>query len=109
MIGKQPAARITDLVTCVGPPDVIIKGSPMVFIEKLFAARMGDNTAHGGVITVGYPLVLIGEAPAGGGVSSASAGGVGTISEIAEGFGAASEQGQALTKAAESGRPFCEI
>lgn len=28
------------------------------------AARMGDATAHGGVITVGYPQVLIGGQPA---------------------------------------------
>ena len=28
------------------------------------AARMGDPTAHGGVITVGYPTVLIGGQPA---------------------------------------------
>ena len=28
------------------------------------AARMGDPTAHGGVITVGFPMVLIGNQPA---------------------------------------------
>jgi uncharacterized Zn-binding protein involved in type VI secretion len=28
------------------------------------AARMGDPTAHGGVITVGFPMVLIGGQPA---------------------------------------------
>lgn len=28
------------------------------------AARMGDSTAHGGVITVGFPQVLIGGQPA---------------------------------------------
>jgi len=28
------------------------------------AARMGDPTAHGGVVTVGYPQVLIGGQPA---------------------------------------------
>jgi len=28
------------------------------------AARQGDTTAHGGVITVGYPTVLIGGQPA---------------------------------------------
>ena len=28
------------------------------------AARMGDSTAHGGVITVGFPTVLIGGKPA---------------------------------------------
>ncbi len=28
------------------------------------AARMGDSTAHGGVVTVGFPTVLIGGKPA---------------------------------------------
>ncbi len=28
------------------------------------AARMGDSTAHGGAIVLGYPLVLIGGMPA---------------------------------------------
>ncbi len=28
------------------------------------AARMGDSTAHGGVITLGFPTVLIGGKPA---------------------------------------------
>lgn len=28
------------------------------------AARMGDMTAHGGVITLGFPTVLIGGQPA---------------------------------------------
>jgi len=60
LIGKLPAARVTDMVTCVGPPDVIVKGSTTVLISKLPAARMGDLTAHGGSIILGLPTVLIG-------------------------------------------------
>jgi uncharacterized Zn-binding protein involved in type VI secretion len=60
LIGKLPAARVTDLATCVGPPDVIVLGSFTVLIGKLPAARMGDMTAHGGVIVLGLPTVLIG-------------------------------------------------
>jgi uncharacterized Zn-binding protein involved in type VI secretion len=30
------------------------------------AARMGDNTAHGGVIVLGHPTTLIGDAGSGG-------------------------------------------
>jgi uncharacterized Zn-binding protein involved in type VI secretion len=60
LIGKMPAARMTDMCTCVGPPDVIVKGSATVLIGKLPAARMGDMTAHGGSIVIGFPLVLIG-------------------------------------------------
>jgi uncharacterized Zn-binding protein involved in type VI secretion len=48
------------MVTCVGPPDVIAKGSATVFIGGMAAARMGDSTAHGGFIVKGNPLVMIG-------------------------------------------------
>jgi uncharacterized Zn-binding protein involved in type VI secretion len=48
------------MCTCVGPPDVIAMGSPTVLIGGLMAARIGDTTAHGGVITLGCPTVLIG-------------------------------------------------
>jgi uncharacterized Zn-binding protein involved in type VI secretion len=60
LIGGLPAARATDMATCVGPPDTIAKGSVTVLVGKLPAARMGDLTAHGGVIVLGYPMVLIG-------------------------------------------------
>lgn len=60
LIAKMPAARATDMCTCVGPPDVIAKGSTTVLISKLPAARLGDLTAHGGSIVVGAPTVLIG-------------------------------------------------
>jgi uncharacterized Zn-binding protein involved in type VI secretion len=55
-----PAAALGDMLTCVGPPDTIIKGSATVFIGGRPAARMGDMTAHGGVIALGCPTVLIG-------------------------------------------------
>lgn len=60
MIGGMPAAVMGDMVTCVGPPDSIVKGSATVMIGGMPAARMGDTTAHGGAITVGCPTVLIG-------------------------------------------------
>ncbi|MBK8985286.1 MAG: PAAR domain-containing protein [Chloroflexi bacterium] len=60
LIGGLPAARVTDMATCVGPPDTIIIGSMTVFINNLPAARMGDQTAHGGTIVAGSPQVLIG-------------------------------------------------
>ncbi len=61
LIGGLPAARVTDVATCVGPPATIVRGSPTVLIGGLPAARLGDSTAHGGVIVVGCPTVLIGE------------------------------------------------
>lgn len=60
MIGFMPAARVGDLATCVGPPDVIAKGSMTVMIGFMPAARMGDTTAHGGTVAMGFPQVLIG-------------------------------------------------
>ena len=60
LIGGMPAARMGDMCLCVGPPDTIAKGSATVLIGSMPAARMGDMTAHGGTITVGFPMVLIG-------------------------------------------------
>jgi len=60
LIGMMPAARATDMATCVGPPDLIAKGSMTVLIGGLPAARLGDMTAHGGSIVMGCPTVLIG-------------------------------------------------
>ncbi len=60
LIGKMPSARIGDMLVCVGPPDVIAKGSGTVLIGKMPAARMGDSCAHGGTIVLGCPTVLIG-------------------------------------------------
>jgi uncharacterized Zn-binding protein involved in type VI secretion len=60
LIGKLPAARISDMATCVGPPDVIVMGSFTVLIGGLPAARTLDTTAHGGTIVMGLPTVLIG-------------------------------------------------
>ena len=60
LIGSIPAARVGDMATCVGPPDVIAMGSVTVMIGGMPAARMGDMTAHGGSIVIGMPTVLIG-------------------------------------------------
>ncbi len=60
LIGGMPAATVTGMCTCTGPPDTIVKGSGTVMIGGKPAARMGDTTAHGGTIVVGLPTVLIG-------------------------------------------------
>ena len=65
LIGKLPAARVTDTCVCVGPPDIIILGAFTTLIGKLPAARIGDMTAHGGVIVLGCFTVLIGDAAPG--------------------------------------------
>jgi uncharacterized Zn-binding protein involved in type VI secretion len=60
IIGGMPAARVGDMAICVGPPDAIAMGSFTVMIGGMPAARMGDMTVHGGVVTVGFPQVMIG-------------------------------------------------
>ena len=57
---RRSAATVGMLCTCVGPPYSIVKGSVTVLINGKPAARMGDLTAHGGVITLGMPTVMIG-------------------------------------------------
>lgn len=60
LIGGLPAARVGDELMCVGPPDVIVKGSQSVHICGMPAARVGDSTAHGGEIVLGDFTVMIG-------------------------------------------------
>jgi uncharacterized Zn-binding protein involved in type VI secretion len=60
LIAGLPAARVGDMLVCVGPPDTIAMGSSTVLICGMPAARIGDTTAHGGQITVGAFTVIIG-------------------------------------------------
>ena len=61
LIGGQPAARLGDFATCVGPPDTITSGELTVKIGSQPAARVTDSTAHGGTIVLGLPTVWIGK------------------------------------------------
>jgi uncharacterized Zn-binding protein involved in type VI secretion len=77
LIGGMPASVVGDMCVCVGPPDVVAAGSSGVFFGGRPAARMGDQTAHGGTIALGMLTVLIGETSSGAGSSqSGSAQGV---------------------------------
>ncbi|MBF4483359.1 PAAR domain-containing protein [Flavobacterium sp. CSZ] len=60
LIAGLPAARVGDMLVCVGPPDSIITGSATVMICGMPAARIGDKTAHGGTIILGAFNVMIG-------------------------------------------------
>jgi uncharacterized Zn-binding protein involved in type VI secretion len=55
-----PNAVLTDKAICVGPPDMVAKGSATVLIGKKPAARLSDNCMHGGMIVLGCFTVLIG-------------------------------------------------
>lgn len=105
LIEFLPAARMTDMVTCVGPPDMIAMGSPTVLIQFLMAARMGDPTAHGGTIVLGAPTVMIGEAGMGSpstAVVTPPAGGVGVggPGSSSPGSGPAETQGKSISAGA---------
>lgn len=60
LIAMLPAATLGSMCVCVGPPSSVIKGSATVLMGSKPAARMGDNTAHGGVIVLGAPTVMVG-------------------------------------------------
>jgi uncharacterized Zn-binding protein involved in type VI secretion len=60
LIGFMAAAKVGDMLVCVGPPDVIAMGSFTVLVCSMPAARIGDPTVHGGVIVMGCPTVMIG-------------------------------------------------
>jgi uncharacterized Zn-binding protein involved in type VI secretion len=60
LIGSMPAARVGDMLVCVGPPDVIALGSFTVLIGSQPAAQMGSLTAHGGSVILGCPTVVVG-------------------------------------------------
>lgn len=60
MINSLPAATVSSMCTCTGPPDTIILGSTTVFVGGKPAVRLGDSTAHGGKIVAGSPNVMIG-------------------------------------------------
>lgn len=60
LVGGLPAARVTDMALCVGPPDVIVMGSPTVLIGSLMAARILDPCSHGGMIVLGCFTVIVG-------------------------------------------------
>ncbi|HEY3738567.1 MAG TPA: PAAR domain-containing protein [Bryobacteraceae bacterium] len=60
LIGFLPAARMSDMCVCVGPPDSIMKGSATVITSFMMQARIGDPTVHGGTIVLGCPTVIVG-------------------------------------------------
>jgi uncharacterized Zn-binding protein involved in type VI secretion len=78
--GFLPQGRVGDSLICVPAIDKVKQGSSNVLVNNREAARIGDPTAHGGVIVTGCPTVIIGE----------------------------SSQSFTLRSAAASGTPFCE-
>ena len=61
IIGGMPAARVGDMCLCVGPPDVIAMGAMTVIVCGMPQARIMDPTAHGGMLILGCPTVIVGD------------------------------------------------
>jgi uncharacterized Zn-binding protein involved in type VI secretion len=62
MIGNLPAATAGTACACALPlPNAIAGGSITVKIGYTPAARLGDSTMHGGLITSGCTSVVIGD------------------------------------------------
>ena len=59
--GGKPVCRQNDPLQCQSSAfDTVIKGSTTVFANGLPIARMNDQTAHGGMIQEGNPLIAVG-------------------------------------------------
>jgi uncharacterized Zn-binding protein involved in type VI secretion len=102
-----PQARVGDMLTCVGPPDVIALGSFTVLTMGQPSARIADMTVHGGTIVMGAPTVLIGDV----GFGSVAPGAFKQLVPklgIEGASGNAAQMAQAMIAAAKDGKPFCE-
>lgn len=60
LIGGLPAAGVGSTAICNGPSDSVVLGSFTVLVGGRPQARIADSTAHGGIIVVGCPTVLVG-------------------------------------------------
>jgi uncharacterized Zn-binding protein involved in type VI secretion len=65
LVEDLPAVVVGDGCTCAGPPDAIVKGCDTVLVGDRPVARLGDRTAHGGLIVSGCATVLAGAAAPG--------------------------------------------
>ena len=66
LIGSLPAAHVSTLAMCIGTVDTIVRGSPTVLLAGRGAARVNNNTMHGGRVSNGHPHVDIGDFGPGG-------------------------------------------
>lgn len=69
--GGMPVSVVGDIAICVGPPDVMATGAPTVFAEGRPVVRITDTSAHGGMVIVGLPTVMVGDS---GGAGTSQAG-----------------------------------
>ncbi|MEO8452116.1 MAG: PAAR domain-containing protein, partial [Gemmatimonadota bacterium] len=74
LIAGLPAAVVTSMCLCVGPPDTVVHGSTCCLFAGKPAARMTDQCTHGGIIVAGCLTVLIGDTGSGSGSGAKGSG-----------------------------------
>ena len=72
LIGGLPCSVVGDIVTCVGPPDSVVRGASTVLVSGRPMSIMTGTTAHGGTIILGCFTVMVNN-PAAGAANAASA------------------------------------
>ncbi len=68
LVGNMPQSRVTDQLTCVGPPDVAMKGCETVLVGM--AGAGGAAGAMGGIQAMGVPVPMQSPAPSSPGLQS---------------------------------------
>lgn len=59
LVGMLPVATVGCVTVCIGPPGTIVLPlDPLFLLNMMPVAEMGSLTDHGGVITVGVPLMM---------------------------------------------------
>ena len=57
--GILPAADMTSMAICIGPPANVVDGSPSFIADCLPIAVMLAETDHGGMVLEGFPTILV--------------------------------------------------
>ena len=52
-------SKVTDIATCVGPPDMVVMGAVTVTTLSMPCTRLTSQCAHGGMVVLGAPTVLM--------------------------------------------------
>lgn len=61
LLEHLPGCVLGDACACAaGPPDAVVVASATVLYEGKPAVRVGDATAHGGVVVAGSGTVIVG-------------------------------------------------
>ena len=59
ILGILPAATIGSVAMCIGPPAMVVDGSPAFIADVMPVATMLGETDHAGVIIEGEPTIIV--------------------------------------------------